>query len=401
MVRFGQMRILFFGFINLIFLGGFKAQNWQQINDFTGSARDDGASFSIGSIHYLGTGRSLDFSCTGDFFAYDSYLEIWYPVASLPLWQERQYACAFSHEQNGYIVGGENCNGYYFNTFWKYDPTANLWSEMPALPAAGRAGCQQFMLGTDFYLIGGRNANGILNEVWCFHFASNTWEQLGNLPFEGCWRGLAFGNGANGFLAAGRTNAANQTGWNTQTWSYEKLTDTWSATNVLDFGSRMYVNTAQADSLVFVYGGVDPNDNTLSSIEKINLNTLQKTNLSSFSSTPRKGCMSFAANGYFYLSTGISGNNRLKETWRLAFSPEAAITENQLLAVYNVLQEGILIVRVNPILIGEELKIRDLQGRILHTQQVQQIEEKISLNLHPIGTYFIEIRGYSRKCLVN
>ena len=111
--------------------------------------------------------------------------------------------------------------------------------------------------------------------------------------------------------------------------------------------------------------------------------------------------MSFAANGYFYLSTGIAGNNRLKEAWRLAFSPEAAITENQLLAVYNVLQEGILIVRVNPILIGEELKIRDLQGRILHTQQVQQIEEKISLNLHPIGTYFIEIRGYSRKCLVN
>jgi len=45
------MRILFLGFINLIFLGGLKAQIWQQFTDFPGVARDDGASFSIGSIH--------------------------------------------------------------------------------------------------------------------------------------------------------------------------------------------------------------------------------------------------------------------------------------------------------------------------------------------------------------
>jgi N-acetylneuraminic acid mutarotase len=393
------MRILIFSFVFLTLSGNLKAQIWQQFTDFPGVARDDGASFSIGSIHYLGTGRSLDFSCTGDFYAYDSYLEIWYPVASLPLWQERQYACAFSHEQYGYVVGGENCNGYYFNSFWKYDPNTNLWSEMPTLPAEGRAGCQQFMLGSAYYLIGGRNASGILDEVWCFDFTTNTWEQKGNLPFEGCWRGLAFSNASNGFLAAGRTNTANQTGWNTQTWSYEKLTDTWSATNILDFGSRMYVNTAQTDSLVFVYGGVDPNDNTLSSLEKINLNTLQKTNLSSFASTPRKGCMSFAGNGFFYLSTGIAGNNRLDETWRLAFSQDAGIFENNLLEAFTVLQDELILVRVNPILLGKQLKICDLHGRILLSQEVDEIEEKIAVNFLLKGTYFIEINGHTRKFL--
>lgn len=393
------MRILFFCFVFLTFNANLKAQNWQQFTDFPGSARDDGACFSIGSIHYCGTGRSLDFSCTGDFFAYDSYLETWYPVASLPLWQERQYASAFSYEQHGYVVGGENCNGYYYNSFWKYDPNTNLWNEMPALPAEGRAGCQHFMLGTDFYLIGGRNANGILNEVWCFDFTTNTWGQKGNLPFEGCWRGLAFSNDTSGFLAAGRTNTLNQTGWNTQTWSYDKLTDSWSAMGLLDFGSRMYVNTAQADSLVFVFGGVDPNDNTLSSLEKINLNTLQKTNLSSFASAPRKGCMSFAGNGYFYLSTGIAGNNRLDETWRLAYRPDASIVENNLLEAFTLLQDELILVRVNPILLGEQLKIRDLNGRILHSQEVDEIEEKIAVNFLATGSYFIEINGYSRKFL--
>lgn len=390
------MRILFLGFINLIFLGGLKAQIWQQFTDFPGVARDDGASFSIGSIHYLGTGRSLDFSCTGDFYAYDSNLEIWYPVASLPLWQERQYACAFSQEQYGYVVGGENCNGFYFNSFWKYDPNINLWSEMPALPAAGRAGCQQFMLGTDFYLIGGRNANGILNEVWCFHFASNTWEQLGNLPFEGCWRGLAFNNGAHGFLAAGRTNTANQTGWNTQTWSYEKLTDTWSATNILDFGSRMYVNTAQTDSLVFVYGGVDPNDNTLSSLEKVNLNTLQKTNLSSFAGTPRKGCMTFAGNGFFYLSTGIAGNNRLDETWRLAFLQNAAFESSEHFEVFQKINSFEIIVKIPAHLIGQRAYIKDIQGRTHKELILENTQQVYSFSSFSPGIYLIEIRGIAR-----
>ena len=80
------------------------AQNWQQDLSFPGSPRDDGAAFTIGSIHYAGTGRSIDFSCTGDFFAFDSHLNYWAPIASLPIWQERQYASAFSYNEKGYVL---------------------------------------------------------------------------------------------------------------------------------------------------------------------------------------------------------------------------------------------------------------------------------------------------------
>lgn len=391
-----------FLFLSLAFLSldfHLVAQNWQQISDFPGSARDDGASFTIGEIHYLGTGRSIDFSCTGDFYAYNAYLETWYPIAGLPQWQERQYASAFSFGQYGYLVGGENCNGFYFNTFWKYDPLSNQWQQMPALPAEGRAGCQSFMIGTDLFLIGGRNASGILNEVWCFHFDTQTWEQKNNLPFEGCWRGMSFAAGNTGYLAGGRTNANNQTGWNTQTWAYEPSTDAWSALSNLDFGSKMYISTAVSDSSLFVFGGIDPADQVSSDLLKVNLNTLQIDQLSPLSASARKGCMGFASNGYFFLSTGISGNDRLKETWRLGFLPNAIAPETDGFLVFQVIESAQIIIRIAPHLIGELIKICDLQGKVLYTHKIQQIEEELNLAFLPTGTYFLELKGYRKKCL--
>lgn len=388
-----------FLFLSLAFLSldfHLVAQNWQQISDFPGSARDDGASFTIGEIHYLGTGRSIDFSCTGDFYAYNAYLETWYPIAGLPQWQERQYASAFSFGQYGYLVGGENCNGFYFNTFWKYDPLSNQWQQMPALPAEGRAGCQSFMIGTDFFLIGGRNASGILDEVWCFHFDTQTWEQKNNLPFEGCWRGMSFVAGNTGYLAGGRTNANNQTGWNTQTWAYEPNTDTWSVLSMLDFGSKIYISTAVSDSLLFVFGGIDPADQVSSELMKVNLNTLQIDQLSPLSASARKGCMGFASNGYFFLSTGISGNDRLKETWRLGFLPNAIAPETDGFLVFQLLEGSKIMVRILPHWVGESIQLRDLQGHLLEKITLEQTEQIISLDGYPAGYYLIEVKGLTK-----
>lgn len=376
------------------------AQFWQQQATFPGMARDDGAQFSIGSLHFCGTGRGSDFGCTRNFFVYDSYNGTWNTVAPLPIWQERQYASAFSYQEKGYILGGENCNGYYFKTFWRYAPLTDTWDPMPEFPGSGRAGAQHFLIGDDFYWVGGRTASGILNEVWCFHFNSNQWEQLSNLPFNGIWRGMGFSNQTNGFVAGGRTDALNQTGWNADTWLYDPSTDEWSnCTASLNLGTRMYVGAAQTDSLLFLFGGVTPTDEVLSTLEKINLNTFEITPLLPFAANPRKGCMAFEGNGYFHLTTGISGNDRLNETWRLAYSPEADLPENEFFEVYNLLQDASLLVRIHPILIGAHLKVRDVQGRVLHSLQLSQTEHLISIADFPTGTYFVEVQGYTKKCL--
>ena len=108
--------------------------------------------------------------------------------------------------------------------------------------------------------------------------------------------------------------------------------------------------------------------------------------------------MAFVGNGYFHLATGIAGNDRLNETWRLAYSPEADVSENDFFEVYNLLQDASLLVRIHPILIGEQLRIRDLQGRVLQTLELSQTEHLISIADFPAGTYFVEVLGYNQKC---
>lgn len=375
-----------------------KGQFWQQQADFPGIARDDGAQFSIGYLHFCGTGRGSDFACTRDFFVYDAHNSTWNTAASLPIWQERQYASAFSYQEQGYILGGENCNGFYFKTFWRYAPLTDTWEPMPEFPGEGRAGAQHFVIGSDLYWIGGRNATGILNEVWCFHFDTQVWEQLGNLPFSGIWRGIGFANQTHGFVACGRTNDASQTGWNTDTWRYDPQNDQWSNFSAqLDLGTRMYLGSAQNDSLLFVFGGVDVDDNVLSSLEKINLNTFQIEQLLPFPGSARKGCMGFVGSDYFHLSTGIAANDRLNETWRIAYSPEAQITENELFEVAINLQDAALLIRINPAFIGAQLMVRDVQGRVLQTLQLSQTEQVISLEQIPSGLYFVEFQHLCRQ----
>jgi hypothetical protein len=161
----------------------------------------------------------------------------------------------------------------------------------------------------------------------------------------------------------------------------------------------MYIGSAQADTLLFVFGGVTPTDEVLNTLEKINLNTFQSEQLLPFAASPRKGCMAFVGNGYFHLATGITGNDRLNETWRLAYSPEADLTENEFFEVYNLLQDASLLVRIHPVLIGAQLNVRDVQGRVLQSLQLSQTEHLISIADFPTGTYFVEVQGYTKKCL--
>jgi hypothetical protein len=158
----------------------------------------------------------------------------------------------------------------------------------------------------------------------------------------------------------------------------------------------MYVNTASADSLVFIYGGVDPTDNTLTTVEKINLNNLQSTTLTPFSALPRKGCMSFVGNGFLYLSTGIAGNDRLNETWRLPFLPNATVPVTYDFSVFQLLEGAKIMIRILPQWIGESIQVRDLHGRILEKITLEQTQQIIALDGYPSGLYLIEMKGAAR-----
>lgn len=159
----------------------------------------------------------------------------------------------------------------------------------------------------------------------------------------------------------------------------------------------MYVGTAQNDSLLFVFGGVNANDEVLNSLEKINLNNFQVETQMSFSAAPRKGVVTFIGNDFFHLSTGISGVDRLQETWKIAFSPEASNPQILDEAWQVSCQEHQLLIELSTQYIGQKLLIKDLQGRTLKSIELTHTSQTIQLEGLDSGIYLAEINQLAKS----
>ncbi len=373
-----------------------NAQSWQQLIDFPGSPRDDAAGFNINDKYYCGTGRDDGFNCTRDFYRFNGITQIWESATPLPIGENRQYSTGFAYDGNGYILCGNNCSAGYLNSFWKFDSSSEQWTPLPALPASGRAGCVHFIIGDSLYLVGGQNTNGILNEVWRYCFTSQEWVQKSNLPVPGIWRGLGFSYANSGYIGAGKTLS---NAWNYQTLKYDPMMDNWSDFPMLNFGTRTYVGLVQRDSYLYVFGGLDSLNQTLTSFEKFDLNDYSRQTLPPFSSTPRKGIFCFAHNSDFYLTTGISVNTRLKETWKLDYVLEILPAKFINLIVYPVPTSNLFTLEVDSIDIGKEIILKDDFGKTVLISYSNSNNNQISIAHLQNGVYFLIYRNQIIKII--
>ena len=103
------MKLKLLGFCLLVSSQLFS-QNWQNIQDFSGTERDDAVSFTINNQAYCGTGLSPWFAEFADFYSFDFNTQSWTSIASLPIGKERQYATAFSNDTLGFVFSGNKGN---------------------------------------------------------------------------------------------------------------------------------------------------------------------------------------------------------------------------------------------------------------------------------------------------
>jgi len=324
-------------------------------------------------------------------------LQIWEAGTPLPDGENRQYATGFAHNGFGFVLCGDNCSGNFLSSFWRFDPSNELWSTLPALPTSGRAGCVHFILGDSLYLIGGQNSSGILNEVWRYSINTQEWQQKNNLPIPGIWRGLAFSYDNFGYISAGKTGSST---WNSETWKYDPVLDEWSNFPAITLGERTYVGSVQKDSCLYIFGGIDPNDQTLNSFDKINLNFFNTQTLPDFTGIPRKGGVCFSHNGDFYVTTGIAGNNRLKETWKIENVMISKLIDEQQLRIYPIPTIDALYLQVDPICIGEFIYLIDGNGSIVLIHRIQSAKDKLSLAHLSSGNYRLVYKNHSSPIVV-
>lgn len=373
------------------------AQFWQQLPDFPGNPRDDAAGFSVQDKHYCGTGRDDGFNCTRNFYRFNGTTQNWEIATPLPDGENRQYATGFAHNGFGYILCGDNCSGNFLNSFWRFDPSNEQWSTLPALPTSGRAGCVHFVIGDSLYLIGGQNSSGILNEVWRYSINTQEWQQKNNLPIPGIWRGLAFSHENFGYISAGKATSST---WNSATWKYDPVSDQWTTFPNLNFGERTYVGTVQKDAFLYVFGGLNPSDQTSTSFEKVDLTLFSSQSLPNFTGNPRKGALCFSHEGEFYVTTGISGETRLKETWKIENVMISIPLDENRISVYPIPAIHDLFIEIDPSCLGEFIYICDQLGKISVIHRIQSLKDQIHIGDLIPGRYQLIYQNHSCPIMV-
>lgn len=288
------------------------SQSWVQLPDYTGSSRDDGTTFVINTKAYCVTGLENGWQCNRNGFVFDANTETWSSIAPLPLGDERQYAIGFSHNNMGYVLGGINCNNVALNDFWQYNPTTDVWIQLPNFPNAGRFGMSYFIIKNKLYVLGGKLVdNSNLNEVWEYNFVTTTWVQKNNIPTS-MWRGSGFSIDTIGYVCLG----INNTGYNHLLYRYNYVADTWASFSTIHLPALTYISTAVCNNKGILYGGQDSLGNITNSVQVFNPSDSSMIIKSGVPTFGRKGSMPFSINDIFYITTGFGGSGRIKETWK-------------------------------------------------------------------------------------
>ncbi len=123
-------------------------------------------------------------------------------------------------------------------------------SSLPDVIQGNAVGC--FLLDSDFYVVGGEGgAWGSISAVWKYRIPTDSWVQLGNLPFGGASSGGSFMLGNTGYFFGGyKTGSPNFTFYKDM-WSFD-ATPLLSYTGIKDVSSdvdfKVYPNPASHDN---------------------------------------------------------------------------------------------------------------------------------------------------------
>lgn len=370
-----------------------QAQNWQQVSDFAGVQRDDAVSFVIGDIAYCGTGNMPWGIGTVDFFGLDLTNDIWFSIASLPIGEERQYACGFSTNENGFVFGGYSAGSFY-NDIWMYDPILDSWLEKTPLPSVGRSGSSCFVIGDTVYIIGGKTATDYaIDEVWAYNMVTDNWIQKNDFPFGTIWRSSATASPDKGYLIFGKDSSLN---YSDVLFEYDFSSDTWIEIAQFPLTGRIYSSLNFFNNQLLVIGGLDSLSNSYNDFWKFDLTDGSWTQLNSIPSNGRRGGVSFVSNSSIYYTTGIDASNqRLKETWKNDNPLIVFGEEGQEISIYPIPTSEILTVKIPDTKKEIGITIFNINGEVVFEDSaiLNQSEIKLDVTSFKVGIYFIVVKN--------
>ena len=202
-----------------------SAQWVQDKNSYPGGIDDAAIAFSIGDSVYIGGGSNGSKA----FYKFDPSNGSWTPRASLP--HPNAFGVGFTIGTKGYMATGQvdpqgSGQAGVSNEMWQYDPATNSWTKKASLPAGVRDAAFAFVVGSKAYLGGGTDAAGFAyNDFYSYDPAADLWDTLNALP-DYMYFPATFTIGNYGYVVTGVESG----GETSLSWWYDPSADAWNQT---------------------------------------------------------------------------------------------------------------------------------------------------------------------------
>ncbi len=211
---------------------------WTKKADYPGHSSYGAVGFSIGEKGYIGTGSGDEGIYTNEFWEYDPVNDSWSEKASFPGFG-RSHAVGFSIGTKGYI--GTGYITYYdeieyFNDFWEWDQTTNIWTRKAVFGGSGRSFAVGFSIDSKGY-IGTGDVNGTyLKDFWEWDPVTNQWTRKADMTGPGRSSAVGFSIGSRGYIGTG--DVSNST-YSRDFWEWDPVTNTWTRKADLEGDGRL------------------------------------------------------------------------------------------------------------------------------------------------------------------
>ena len=377
----------------IIFVGSsvYPYRSWYQKAHVGGEARHRVVAFSIGNKGYVGGGHvnSGVLKTYADFWQYDPGSNTWTQIADFG-GGKRFHSSAFTIENRGFVVAGEDHEDSYTNDLWEYIPEVNTWIRRADYPGEPRRGGVTFVLDGFGYYGTGQSRLGYLADFYKYDIESNTWSEVADFIGEPRNAAVSFASENRGYVGTGHVPGRALKDF----YEYDASLDSWSRKADVSDTIRQDATSFFIDGKGYIGTGHDELGNDFKDIWEYDLSSDTWTEIEEFGGQKRRYAATFVIENNVYLTGGTDGTN-FKDLW--LYAPSVGLEKIQsAIDIHLFPNPSTDKIRININnrdynMTDLKIQIYDIQGKNVFSSNFQNDELIIEQSTIGKGIFLVEI----------